>query len=206
VYTTAHGLHRALLTHGRDDPHPARAAPHRPCSSRVDDRDGRVIAVLPARLAALLTEVEQLLAQVSTVVNNASVTVAKADSVAARAGGVVASAGDASTQAQQLLDLYRPLAQRLAPMATQLVDSISEDEVQAVIKLVNILPEFVDAMQRDIMPVLATLDRVTPDLAALLNVAQDVREAIVGIPGFKFFRKRGEHMIDPEHQPDSPAG
>ncbi len=164
------------------------------------------IAVLPARLAALLTEVEQLLAQVSTVVNNASVTVAKADSVAARAGGVVASAGDASTQAQQLLDLYRPLAQRLAPMATQLVDSISEDEVQAVIKLVNILPEFVDAMQRDIMPVLATLDRVTPDLAALLNVAQDVREAIVGIPGFKFFRKRGEHMIDPEHQPASPAG
>ncbi len=163
------------------------------------------IMVLPARLAALLTEVEQLLARVSTVVDNAGATVAKADTVAARAGGVITSAGEASTQAQQLLDLYRPLAQRLAPMATQLVDSISEDEVAAVIRLVNILPEFVDAMQRDIMPVLATLDRVTPDLEALLNVAQDVREALVGIPGFKFFRKRGEHMIEPEHRPDNPA-
>jgi hypothetical protein len=164
------------------------------------------IIVLPARLAVLLTAVERLLTQVSTVVDNASVTVARADAVAARAGGVVASAGDSSTQAQQLLELYRPLAQRLAPMAQQLADSISAEEVQATIKLINILPEFVEAMQSDIMPVLATLDGVAPDLAKLLNVARDVREAIVGIPGFKFFRKRGEHMIEPEHQPNDPAG
>ncbi|MEO9220785.1 MAG: hypothetical protein ABI251_03225 [Mycobacteriaceae bacterium] len=125
--------------------------------------------------------------------------------VALRAGNVVTNAGTASAQAQQLLDAYRESALRFAPKADQLLGSISGREVQALIKLVDVLPTLVEALQRDVIPILSTMDQVGPDVTALLDVFRDVREGVVGIPGFKFFRKRGEHLIDPHHQPDDPA-
>lgn len=185
-----------------------------------------LVVVLPARIATLLSAVELLLARITQVVDaaacvvdeaaatvdrvahvvdGAETTVSEANLVALRAGSVVTDAGTASAQAQELLDAYRETALRLAPKADQLVQSISANEVRALIKLIDVLPEFVDAMQTDIMPILGTLDRVGPDLDGLLHVARDVREAVVGIPGFKFLRKRGEHLIEPEHQPDHPA-
>jgi hypothetical protein len=42
------------------------------------------------------------------------------------------------------------------------------------------------------MPILATLDRVGPDVHELLNVLKEVRQAINGIPGFSLLRRRGE--------------
>jgi hypothetical protein len=47
-------------------------------------------------------------------------------------------------------------------------------------------------MTEDIMPILSTLDRVGPDIHELLDVAKDVRQAIQGIPGFEYLRRRGE--------------
>jgi len=46
-----------------------------------------------------------------------------------------------------------------------------------------------------VLPILATLERVGPDVTELLNVTMDVRRAIVGIPGFKFFRRRGAERV-----------
>lgn len=37
------------------------------------------------------------------------------------------------------------------------------------------------------MPILATLDRVGPDIHDLLDVTRDLRQAILGLPGFAFF-------------------
>jgi hypothetical protein len=51
-------------------------------------------------------------------------------------------------------------------------------------------------MSEDIMPILATLDRVGPDIHELLEVANDVRQAVLGIPGFSFLRRRGEDKDD----------
>jgi hypothetical protein len=185
-----------------------------------------LVIVLPIRIANLLSAVELLLTRISQVVDaaaqivgdaantvdrvsyvvdGAETTVHRVDAVTDRAGGIVSSAGITSAQAQQLLDAYRPIALQLRPMVAQLVGSLSEDELRSAIKLIDVLPAFVEAMQRDIMPILGTLDRVGPDVDALLNVFRDVREGLVGIPGFKFFRKRGEQMIAPEHQPDHPA-
>lgn len=185
-----------------------------------------LVVVLPARVATLLSAVELLLARVtqlvdaaagvvddaaatvdrvSPVVATAETTVSEASVVALRAGNVVTNAGTASAQAQQLLDAYRDSALRFAPEAGQLLDSISAREVQALIKLVDVLPTLVEALQRDVIPILSTMDQVGPDVTALLDVFRDVREGVVGIPGFNFFRKRGEHLIDPRHQPDDPA-
>ena len=48
------------------------------------------------------------------------------------------------------------------------------------------------------MPLLATLDRVGPDVHELLNQLREVRQAIQGIPGFRLFRKRGEEIDEEE--------
>ncbi|MDQ2723108.1 MAG: ribulose 1,5-bisphosphate carboxylase large subunit [Actinomycetota bacterium] len=176
--------------------------------SQVVDAAAQIVGDAAAtvdRVSHVVDGAETTVHRVSHVVDGAETTVHRVDAVTDRAGGVLSSAGITSAQAQQLLDAYRPIALQLRPMVAQLVGSFSEDELRSAIKLIDVLPAFVEAMQRDIMPILGTLDQVGPDVDALLNVFRDVREGLIGIPGFKFFRKRGEQMIAPEHQPDHPA-
>jgi hypothetical protein len=56
-------------------------------------------------------------------------------------------------------------------------------------------------METDIMPILATLDRVGPDVHELLEQLKEVRQAIQGIPGLGFFRRRGERADAEENGP-----
>ncbi|GAA2555529.1 hypothetical protein [Pseudonocardia hydrocarbonoxydans] len=58
--------------------------------------------------------------------------------------------------------------------------------------MVDQLPQLTHHLETDIMPILATLDRVGPDVHELLEVLQDVRLAIQGVPGFRLLRRRGE--------------
>ena len=94
-------------------------------------------------------------------------------------------------------------------MLRQFVDEFSEEEVQALIRLVDQVPMFTEHMETDIMPILATLDRVGPDVHELLDVLKDVRLAIQGVPGFWLLRRRGADRDDdsPTSAPHlSPAG
>ena len=51
---------------------------------------------------------------------------------------------------------------------TQFVDEISEDEVHAAVRLLDQLPELTDRMAA-LMPILATLDTVSPEIHELLG-------------------------------------
>ncbi|MCX6473934.1 MAG: ribulose 1,5-bisphosphate carboxylase large subunit, partial [Rhodococcus sp.] len=57
------------------------------------------------------------------------------------------------------------------------------------------LPELTDRVAA-VLPILGTLDSVSPEIHELLGVVKDLRQAIVGVPGFHFFRKRGEAKLD----------
>ncbi|MGD9985190.1 hypothetical protein [Pseudonocardia sp.] len=116
--------------------------------------------------------------------------------VARRADEVVGAAGSTSDAATALLATWEPVSQRAAPLARAFVDELSEDEVRAAIQLVDHLPALTEHLENDIMPILATLDRVGPDVHELLDVLKEVRQAILGIPGFTFFRRRGEEKAD----------
>jgi hypothetical protein len=91
-----------------------------------------------------------------------------------------------------MLAVYQPIARRAAPLAERFVEEFSEEEVRAAIRLVDQLPQLTEHMETDIMPILATLDRVGPDVHELLEQLKEVRQAIQGIPGLGFFRRRGE--------------
>jgi hypothetical protein len=98
--------------------------------------------------------------------------------------------------ARALLDTVTPVAERGVPLLRHVVDEFSAAEVQALVRLVDQLPRFTEHMEDDIMPILATLDRVGPDVHELLDVLKDLRLAIQGMPGFRLLARRGAGQGD----------
>ncbi|NMH99024.1 hypothetical protein HF526_17155 [Pseudonocardia sp. K10HN5] len=149
-------------------------------------------AGLVADAGRVATEAQLVVTSAGGVAGDASGVIEKATAVADRAGVVVEQVATTSTGATDLLATYQPIAQRAAPLAAKFVDELSDQEVQAAIRLVDQLPVLTEHLESDILPILATLDRVGPDVHELLEVLKEVRLAINGIPGFTFFRRRGE--------------
>jgi len=147
---------------------------------------------LLTRAGGLLEQAEALLARAGRLLDSVERTVAAVDEATRRADAVIARADATTTSAARLVEEYAPLAARAAPLVRQFVDELSDHEVHAAIKLIDHLPELTVHMEQDVMPILATLDRVGPDLHELLEVTRDLRQAIIGVPGFAFFRRRGE--------------
>ncbi|NKE56026.1 methyl-accepting chemotaxis protein [Lentzea sp. PSKA42] len=178
------------------------------------------VAAVPGRVLNLIGEVEQLVRKVNGTIDAVDGIVKKADALVDRTGQVVAdaekavdevraitaSAGDVAERAAQivttagqtahtaneLIGIYEPIAKQAQPLAKRFVDELSPHEVEAAIKLVDELPVLTEHLISDILPILATLDRVGPEVHQLLEVTSDMRQAILGIPGFSFMRRRGE--------------
>lgn len=190
-----------------------------------------VVADLPARVAALVTEAEGLVARVRATLDRVDAAVTRVEEVADRAGevaeaadvvvvrvgsvaadaetlvdrvapitgaaeAVLESVGATGAEAHALLETFRPIAERGAPLLQHFVDEFSVQELQALIRLVDQVPRFTEHMESDVMPVLAKLDQVGPDVHELLDVLKDVRLAIQGVPGFALFRRRGADKED----------
>lgn len=174
-------------------------------------------AAVPARAFAVLDGVEALLHRINGVVDRiegtldrtdrvldeaervsaaAGTVVAEADAVAHRAAGTVTAAAEAAGTAAELLAAYEPALRRGAPMATRFVEQLSHEEVTAAIRLVDELPKLKEHLTADVLPILATLDRVGPDLHDLLDVTRDLKLAVAGIPGLGMLRRRGEKLTD----------
>ncbi|EWM12612.1 hypothetical protein [Kutzneria sp. 744] len=120
--------------------------------------------------------------------------------VSEEAAAVVALAESTAAIANELIRVYEPIALRAAPLAGRFVTELSDEEVDAAIRLVDELPKLTEHLIANILPILGTLDRVGPDVTELLKVTRDVRQAIVGIPGFRFFRRRGAEQIEAKQE------
>lgn len=116
---------------------------------------------------------------------------AAADQLVGRAGGLLDSVSPLVTE-------YRPALEKLAPVLRRITDSLDADEVQALVTLLDRLPTLVTHLDEDVLPVLASLDQVAPDVHALLDTVQDLRELAKGFPGSKLFRRRGAEEIAEE--------
>lgn len=145
------------------------------------------------RTLAVLDEVEAVVARAQRVTSAAEGLLPDATRVTGDAAGVVAAAGRTARAVDELLAAYQPMARRF-------IAELSEQEVDAAVRMIDELPKLADHLKFDVLPILATLDRVGPDIHDLLEVANDVRQAILGIPGFDFLRRRGEEK-DIEAEP-----
>lgn len=146
-------------------------------------------ASVPGRVLKLLTAAE-------SVITRAEALVTRTERVAAEAEEAVAHVRRVTEAAEEQLAAARPLM--------EFVEEFSAHEVRAAIRLVDELPRLARHLNEDVLPILGTLNRVGPDLHELLEVANDVRQAILGIPGFDYLRRRGEGKdVDPRE--DGPA-
>jgi hypothetical protein len=128
----------------------------------------------------------------------AGVVLGDASAATAAADTVVDQATAATAEVVQLLDGYLPMLRNAAPLPGRFVYEISPNEVAAAIRMVDELPKLREHLVEDVMPLLGRLDQVGPDLHNLLGVTQDLHLAIVGLPGLKMLRRRGEERVAEE--------
>jgi ABC-type transporter Mla subunit MlaD len=157
------------------------------------------VASAPARLMRLVDDVEVLVIRATTVVDAAEQAVVEVQAVTASAAGIVqesartsAAAGAAVEQAAQSARTASELIAAYEPAARRFVEELSAEEIDAAIRMIDEMPRLAHHLNADVLPILATLDRVGPDIHELLGVTRDLRQAILGIPGFGMLRRRGE--------------
>ena len=128
-------------------------------------------------------------------------------SVAGRAAGTVVTAEEAAGHRRR--NCWRRTSRRCAGprrWRRRFVEQLSHEEVTAAIRLVDELPKLKEHLTADILPILATLDRVGPDLHDLLDVTRDLKLAVAGIPGLGMLRRRGERLSDEPADSTGPGG
>lgn len=160
---------------------------------------------LVPRLQLLLDRIDELVDRVDRVVTSVEATTGRVDAIVDRSAATQVRADEAVAGAQgtvnridPLLSAYEPALGKLAPTLSRLAETTSPAEVDAAVTLVDRLPRLVAHVDDDLLPLLATLDRVGPDLHELLEVTQDLRRVITGLPGVGFLRRRGDEDIPAE--------
>lgn len=162
------------------------------------------VGAVADRAAEVAEDAGGVVTRVAGVADRADEVVARIVPVTGAAEAVLESVGATSAHADALVEVFRPIAERAAPLLQHFVDEFSVQELHALVRLVDTVPRFAEHMEADIMPVLAKLDQVGPDVHELLDVLKDVRLAIQGVPGFSLFRRRGAEKED-ELADDRPA-
>jgi hypothetical protein len=173
--------------------------------ARVGTVADGVVAVA-GRAGEVAEGADAVVLRVSGVAESVEQLVGRIVPVAGSAEAVLESVGATGAEAHALLETFRPITERGAPLLQHFVDEFSVQELHALIRLVDHVPRFTEHMEADIMPVLARLDQVGPDVHELLDVLKDVRLAIQGVPGFALFRRRGADKEDElaDDRPETP--
>ncbi len=121
--------------------------------------------------------------QVEAVTRDASEVVTRTSTVVDRAAAQV-------DRLTPLLDGLEPPLTRLQPTLEVLADTTHPDEVAALVRLVDHLPELTARVENDVLPVMATLGSVAPDLHDLLAVSRELNDMLAKLPGLGRIKRR----------------
>lgn len=158
----------------------------------------RAADVAVAGVAETRSRADAAIAAVAGTQARADAAIEAVDGTRAAADRLVSAAGGLLDRADPLLAGTEPLLEKLLPLLQRFADDLDPDEIEALVTLVDRLPTLVGHLDDDILPVLASLDNVAPDVHALLDTVQDLRELAKGFPGSKLFRRRGAEEIAEE--------
>ncbi len=146
--------------------------------------------VLLNRADALIDRIETTRLAAHDVVERTDQVVSDANALIVRSTGTIASAEPSIERAQRLFDTLGPTLEQLGPVAEDLMptlrrlaDTTHPDEVDAAIGLIDKLPLLVTRLEGDVLPVLATLGTVGPDIHDLLELVSDLAAMLEKIPG-----------------------
>jgi ABC-type transporter Mla subunit MlaD len=163
------------------------------------------IGLVP-RAAAALDRVEALLDRLDGVVDRADAAITAGAGAAERTESVLATAEivtrDAGRQVEGasgvmhrvdiLLQQWEPPLRSLLPSVRRFSEALSPGEVDAAIGMVDRLPQILEHLEDDVLPMLQQLDRVGPDLHAILEIVEDLRKVVTGLPGVGLLRRNSD--------------
>ena len=170
---------------------------------RGGDQVEALIGAVP-RALALLDRAETLLDGASAAVGRVREVTEAANVVVVRAGAVIDDAEVAVARVTTLTDSLEPSLTRLQPTLETLADTTHPDEVAALVRLVDTLPELTTRVETDVLPVLATLGTVAPDVHDLLTVARELNDMLAKIPGMGRLKRRIDEE-EGEDETDAPV-
>ena len=120
--------------------------------------------------------------------------VVRADATVEGAELLVARSDGWSTRLAALLDALEPSLTKLQPTLETLADTTHPEEVAALVRLVDHLPELTERVERDVLPVMATLGTVAPDIHDLLSVSRELNDMLAKLPGLGRIKRRIEEQ------------
>jgi hypothetical protein len=163
-------------------------------TATADSANEAIVEVesLIGRAARVSEAAGLVVGRVARITDAAEGVVTQATDISANASAVVGQAESATADAAEILHAYAATLRKGAPIAARFVDELSPEEVTAAIRMVDALPQLRDHLVGDVLPLLSKLDQVGPDLHKLLEVTEDLRLAIAGIPGLRMLKRRGE--------------
>lgn len=164
---------------------------------RMEELLGRMDHLLD-RVAGLLHRVEGIADRADEAITHLHVTRRRADDAVQRMHGTTSGADEVVHRTKELVDRvdplladYEPALTVLAPLVRRLAASSGPSEVDALMTLLDRLPQLVASLDEEILPVLETLGTVGPDIHDLLDTVQDMRQVVKGVPGSRLFHRRG---------------
>jgi hypothetical protein len=158
---------------------------------RAVEAMGRVEALLD-RAEAMVERTEKVVATADDAAARTHKTLDTVEIVTRQAGRHSDAAAGMIERVDTSLSAWEPTLRRLAPAADRFATALEQHEVDAAIALVDRLPLVLDHLENDVLPMLKTLDRVGPDLHEVLEVVEDLRRVITGLPGVGLLRRRGD--------------
>lgn len=148
-----------------------------------------LIGAVP-RLLTLLDQAEVLLVRVGAAVDQVEVVTGRAAAVLERTSTIVdAAEAQLNTITPLAEGLVSPLTQ-LQPTLELLAQTTHPDEVAALVRLVDHLPELTARVEEDVLPVMTTLGSVAPDLHDLLAVSRELNDMLAKLPGLGRIKRR----------------
>ncbi len=96
----------------------------------------------------------------------------------------------------ELAERLEPSLTKLEPVLVRLAETTSPEEVDAVIAMVDKLPRIEQSLKEDVLPMLATLSTVAPDMHEMLEVTRELSELVLNLPGMGRIKKRVDEQQD----------
>jgi hypothetical protein len=108
---------------------------------------------------------------------------------------VISRSENAVGTAERLLGRAEAPLDRLLPLLDRLGRTLGPAEVDALAVLAARRPGLLDAVDREVLPVLRTFENVAPDLHGVLEMVTDLHRLAAGLPGVRRLRKRGDDDV-----------
>lgn len=144
----------------------------------------------------LVAGVERTRESADALVARTERTLDEANELIVRSAGTIGSVEPTARRASALVDVLEPSIRALQPTLQTLARTTGEHEVEAAVGLIDRLPHLAEAMETDLMPMLANLQSVAPDLHELLDVVTELNDLVSRIPGMSRLRRKAHEDED----------